>query len=122
MTLRGPSRLVLIVDDEPLVRNVLRRTLHQQGCEVIETCDGPSALAVIDERPDLCAVILDVTMPGMTGLEVLEQIRARRPGLPVLLSTACTDVPVELADGFLAKPYAGEQLQEALAKLLSRGK
>jgi CheY-like chemotaxis protein len=118
VTFHGPSTLVLIVDDEPLVRNVLRRTLHQRGCLVIETCDGPSALAIIDDRADLSLVILDITMPGMTGLEVLEQIRVRRPGLPVLLSSACTDVPVHVADGFLAKPYSGEQLLDALAKLL----
>lgn len=112
--------LVLIVDDEPLVRNALRRTLQPHGYSVVEACDGPSGLAIIGDRADLRAVILDIEMPGMTGLEVLAQIRASRPALPVLLSSSCVDTPVHLADGFLAKPYSARQLLDALENLCVR--
>lgn len=110
--------LVLVIDDEPLVRSGLRRILQLNGYAVVEAADGRTGLAVVEHHPELCAVILDVTMPGLSGLDVLDELRAMRPHLPVVLSTAA-DVPAGRADGFLAKPYRPEALLEALEAAIS---
>ena len=120
-----PGGLVLVVDDEPLVRRAVRRILQPKGFTIIDAADGPAGLELVDKHPELRAVILDVTMPGMSGLEVLEQIRARRPPLAVLMSSALTDLPAGIADGFLAKPYGPKALlallRAAIAAASTRG-
>ncbi len=111
---RMTAGLVLVIDDEPLVRTSLSRFLQLKGYTIVVAADGPRGLALVDEHPDLRAVILDITMPGMSGLDVLAAIRVRRPQLAVLLSTADADAPADLADGFLAKPYSPETLVAVL--------
>ena len=112
-------RLVLVIDDEPLVRNGLRRILEQRGYAIIDAPDGSSGLALVDDHPEIGAVILDILMPDMSGLEVLEQIRARRPDLPVVVSSACSDVLTDVGDGFLVKPYGPRRVLELLQTLLA---
>lgn len=107
--------VVLVVDDERPVRTAIRRMLGSAGYTVTEAADGPAGIALVEAHPELCAVVLDVTMPGMSGLEVLDRIRALRPRLPVLLSTGLADVDAARADGLLPKPYAPKTLIAALA-------
>jgi CheY-like chemotaxis protein len=113
------SVVVLVIDDEQLVRAGIRRIL-QQHYTVLEAANGAAGLALIDSRPDVRVVILDVIMPGMSGIEVLAEIRARRPDLPVLVSTACTDLPPQLGDAFLQKPYGAQTILEEIAALLAQ--
>src|SRR5436309_2247599 len=83
-----PGRL-LVVDDDELNRDMLSRRLERKGYSVAVSEDGPGALALVDERPfDL--VLLDVMMPGISGLEVLKILRTRHAAteLPVIMATA----------------------------------
>jgi len=88
----GPQFSLLVVDDSAENRELLVRRLRKRGFAVREAEDGPSALSLLDrERVDL--VLLDVMMPGMSGLEVLKRLRETRPAheLPVIMATAKTE-------------------------------
>ena len=106
---------VLIVDDEPAVVDALDRALVQEGYRVVSAGDGRAALErVASARPD--AVILDVMMPHMSGLEVCRRLRANGDRTPVLMLTARDQVTDRVAgldagaDDYLAKPFALEEL------------
>ena len=82
---------VLIVDDEAVIRRSLRRRLRYEGWRVSEAASGPEALAALEKEPaDL--VILDIKMPGMDGMEVLQKIRAESPGVAVVMHTGHGDI------------------------------
>jgi two-component system response regulator MprA len=110
---------ILIVDDEPGIRDVLATSLEFEGYDVRTAPDGRAALAEVERgRPDL--VVLDVLMPGMDGLTACRRLRARDPHLPVLMLTArdlTGDRVAGLdagADDYLAKPF---ELDEFLARI-----
>jgi len=107
---------ILVVDDEPLVRRQLRRSLELQGYETVEAEDGASCLALLEGMlPSL--VILDATMPGLSGADVVREIRRRELALPIVLTSGYMDTALRddlepsAIDAFLAKPY---RLQELL--------
>ncbi|HEY0987716.1 MAG TPA: response regulator [Kofleriaceae bacterium] len=77
---------VLVVDDEPGVRFALTEVLADRGHRVIAAASGPEALELLD---GVDVVVTDLAMPGMDGLELVQQIAARAPALPVILVTAC---------------------------------
>jgi CheY-like chemotaxis protein len=80
---------VLLVEDDPELRDYLRRTLEQGGWSVAEAPDGPGALALLDQRlPDL--MVVDLMLPGMDGISLIAAIRARPGGehMPILVVTA----------------------------------
>jgi two-component system response regulator MprA len=115
----------LIVDDEPAVRDSLRRVLVAERYDVDTAADGPEALVKIDgEGPDV--VILDVLMPEMSGLEVCRRLRVAGNWTPVLMLTAREAVSDRVAgldagaDDYLAKPFALEELLARLRALLRR--
>jgi len=114
-----------VVDDDPSVRDSLRRSLEFNGYEVSTAGDGQRALEILDEVvPD--AVILDVNMPVMDGLEACRRLRAAGHDLPVLMLTAREDVRDRVlgldagADDYLPKPFALEELLARLRALLRR--
>ena len=118
---------ILIVDDERAVRESLQRALELEGYHVELAADGESALAVIGERaqsPD--ALILDVLMPGIDGLEVCRRLRGAGNSVPVLMLTARTEVDSRVAgldagaDDYLPKPFALAELLARLRALLRR--
>jgi two-component system, OmpR family, response regulator MprA len=116
---------VLIVDDEPAVVDALDRALVQEGYAVASAGDGRAALErVARARPD--AVILDVSMPQMSGLEVCRRMRANGDRTPVLMLTARDQVTDRVAgldagaDDYLVKPFALEELLARLRALLRR--
>src|SRR5689334_9171578 len=75
---------ILVIDDEVGIRDSMRRTLEYQGYQFIGASSGQEGIALIDrDPPDL--VFLDIKMPGMDGLEVLDQIKARHPEVPVVM-------------------------------------
>ena len=117
---------ILVVDDERAVRDSLRRALELQGYQVDLAVDGAEALAQLesDGQPD--AVVLDILMPGMDGLEVCRRIREQGSEVPVLMLTARDAVGDRVAgldagaDDYLVKPFALEELLARIRALLRR--
>jgi two-component system response regulator MprA len=116
---------VLIVDDEPAVRESLERALRLEGYEVTLAGDGEEALvAVADHHPD--AVVLDVLMPRLDGITACKRLRASGDRTPVLVLTARDAVSDRVAgldagaDDYLVKPFALEELLARLRALLRR--
>ncbi|HWK25879.1 MAG TPA: response regulator transcription factor [Solirubrobacter sp.] len=116
---------ILVVDDEPSVRDALDRALRMDGYRVQLAADGAEALeALADTPPD--AIVLDVLMPGPDGLEVCRRLRAAGDRTPVLMLTARDAVPDRVsgldagADDYLVKPFALEELTARLRALLRR--
>ena len=112
---------VLVVDDEPTVREVVVGYLRRDGHEVAEAGDGYTALELLDsDPPDL--VVLDFAMPEFDGEEVMRRLRAdpRTAGVPLLLATASEiELPtIQRASGLLRKPYPREVLFEMIERLL----
>ncbi len=116
---------ILVVDDEPSVRDALDRALRMDGYKVELAAGGREALdALAQQAPD--AVVLDVLMPELDGLEVCRRLRAAGDRIPVLMLTARDAVPDRVrgldagADDYLVKPFALEELSARLRALLRR--
>ncbi|HUB75246.1 MAG TPA: response regulator transcription factor [Solirubrobacteraceae bacterium] len=116
---------LLVVDDDPSVREALALVLDLHGFEVSIAEDGREAIRTLAVAPP-DAVILDVLMPGLDGLEVCRRIRATGDRTPVLMLTARSEVSERVAgleagaDDYLAKPFAREELIARLRALLRR--
>jgi two-component system response regulator MprA len=119
---------ILVVDDERAVRESLRRALELEGYQVDLAEDGEQALERLGgfEEGDTDAVILDVLMPGIDGLEVCRRLRSDRNAVPVLMLTARAEVDSRVAgldagaDDYLPKPFALAELLARLRALLRR--
>ncbi|MGD1058847.1 MAG: response regulator transcription factor [Solirubrobacteraceae bacterium] len=116
---------LLVVDDDPSVREALALVLDLGGFDVVTASDGREAIRTLSvDSPD--AVILDVLMPGLDGLEVCRRMRAIGNHTPVLMLTARTEVSDRVAgleagaDDYLVKPFAREELIARLRALLRR--
>jgi PAS domain S-box-containing protein len=108
--------------DEPLVRVHLRHALESKGYEVAEAASGADALAAI-QRGVPSAVVLDVTLPDLSGIELLRRMREQGLSVPIILSSgyhaAALDVERDSFQAFLAKPYTLSELFEAVARVLA---
>ena len=117
---------ILVVDDERAVRESLRRALELEGYEIELAGDGNEALSRLESSEEPDAMILDVLMPGVDGLEVCRRIRGTGSKLPVLMLTARTEVEDRVAgldagaDDYLTKPFALEELLARVRALLRR--
>jgi two-component system, OmpR family, response regulator MprA len=117
---------ILVVDDERAVRESLRRALELEGYEIELAENGAQALERLDSGGEPDAMILDVLMPGVDGLEVSRTLRRKGSHLPILMLTARTQVEDRVegldagADDYLAKPFALEELLARLRALLRR--
>jgi two-component system response regulator MprA len=118
---------ILVVDDERAVRESLRRALELEGYEIDLAADGVDALARLEAngaQPD--AVILDVLMPGLDGIDVCRRLRSSGSRVPVLMLTARDEVESRVAgldagaDDYVTKPFALEELLARLRALLRR--
>ena len=116
---------ILVVDDEPAVREALERILHLEGFDVQMACDGREAVRSQAAAP-ADAVLLDVLMPELDGLEVCRRMRDTGDRTPVLMLTARDQVGDRVAgleagaDDYLPKPFALEELLARLRALLRR--
>ncbi len=112
---------ILIVDDDPLVANSTVDMLLDLGHTVTEANSGERAVSLLESEQPLDLLLTDHAMPGMTGIELAQIARSKRPGLPILLVTGYADLPAcELAKlPRLAKPYQQADLQAAIEALLS---
>ncbi len=121
-----PVATVLVVDDEPIVREVVVRYLEREGYATLEADDGEDARSLVErESPDL--VVLDVMLPGTDGLELCRWIRARSE-LPVIMLTARGEeadriVGLELgADDYVTKPFSPRELAARVRTVLRRAR
>jgi two-component system response regulator MprA len=117
---------ILVVDDERAVRDSLRRALELQGYDVALAADGAEALAELEGNGQVDAVLLDILMPGIDGLEVCRRIRSSGSEVPVLMLTARDAVGDRVsgldagADDYVVKPFALEELLARVRALLRR--
>lgn len=120
-----PSQRVLVVEDDGAVRRAVERALSFEGYDVVSARDGSEALSII-LNDHIEAIVLDVMMPIIDGLEVCRRIRARGDTTPILILTARTEVSDRVAgldagaDDYLVKPFALEELLARLRALLRR--
>lgn len=124
MNTSGSPTRVLVVDDEPTVREVVAGYLRRDGHLVSEAADGPTALLLLEsERPDL--VVLDMMLPGVNGLDILRRIRAAGD-MPVIMLTARAEesdrvAGLELgADDYVIKPFSPRELAARVNGVLRR--
>jgi two-component system, OmpR family, KDP operon response regulator KdpE len=105
---------VLVIDDEPPIRKLLRMGLSTQGYEILEASNGKIALERLTENPDL--VILDLGLPDMQGLELLRMIRGRNESVPIVVLSSRGDEAGKVqaldlgADDYLTKPFGMDEL------------
>ncbi len=128
---QGPTlagRTVLIVEDEPAVRALVRRILARAGSDVLEAENGEEGLRLALEAGDVLDLVLtDVIMPGLSGPQMYARIAAVRPGLPVLYTSGYTDEELGVYGmldpdtAFLAKPFTPHELVRRVASLTAGG-
>jgi two-component system, response regulator PdtaR len=97
--------VVLVVDDEPLVRLDTMHMLYRAGFEVCEAASAHEAMAVLDERSDVTVLVTDVQMPGRNGVDLAKHVRETHPSIAVLLLSGHTrpdDMPGDVE--FMSKP------------------
>ena len=117
---------ILVVDDERAVRDSLRRALELEGYEIELAGDGREALERLESNSQPDALILDLLMPGVDGVEVCRRIRRSGSTVPVLMLTARDEVENRVAgldagaDDYVTKPFALEELLARLRALLRR--
>ncbi|MFJ8142611.1 response regulator [Streptomyces sp. NPDC096013] len=124
----GASGRVLVVDDNKVIRQLIRVNLELEGLEVVTAADGAECLDVIHQvRPDI--VTLDVVMPRLDGLRTAARLRSdpRTRDLPLAIVSACTQYEVESGldvgvDAFLAKPFEPAELISLVRQLIERGR
>ncbi|WP_224982984.1 CHASE domain-containing protein [Geomonas agri] len=118
---RGEGK-VLLVDDEETVRNIGTRMLRELGFTPLTAANGETALALYRENPDVKAVLLDLTMPGMDGEEVFRQLQQLDPKVQVIMSSGFSEQDVvqkfdgKGLAGFIQKPYTLNVLREVTRK------
>ena len=118
-----PLTTVLVVDDEPMIRQISRRTLESCGYKVTETASGLDAIELLSHGTSLDLLIADLDMPELPGDEMVRRIRAARPDLKVLYVTGHIDLlmdarPLWDGEAFLDKPFTPAGLREAVTLLL----
>ncbi len=120
---------VLVVDDEPDIRKVVRLTLDKAGYQVLEAEDGEKAIEILntgENRLMLDVIICDIRMPKLNGVEAIAYFRKEYPRVPLIVLTGFPDV--EMATSFLrqgvvdylVKPVEGEKLKGAVAKAMEQ--
>jgi signal transduction histidine kinase/CheY-like chemotaxis protein len=114
---------ILLIDDDPPVRTVLRAMLASEGHTVVEAADGADGLARVERGDSFDLVLTDLGMPGMNGWQVVRGVRLLRPELPVVLITGWDQLESEggeVADAIVSKPVTDVKLRETIAGIVGR--
>jgi DNA-binding NtrC family response regulator len=120
---------VLVIDDEHAVRWVVRKALEPEVCNVIEAADGISGIRRVSRGdPPVDLVIVDLKLPNLNGLEVIESLTRAHPGLPMLCITGFGATATDILESTLRdyrvpvvlKPFSSKQLAEAVQAMLER--
>jgi putative nucleotidyltransferase with HDIG domain len=125
MTSEGEA--LLIVDDEAAIRKLLRHKLSGKGYRCEEASDAEQALNVLETNP-IALVILDVKMPGKSGIELLPKIKSGYPDTAVIMATAVNDINVAIqclkqgADDYICKPFDLEEVSLSIQRSLEKGR
>jgi putative two-component system response regulator len=116
---------VLVIDDEQIIRDLMLEILEEAGYDAVGAPTAEQALELLAD-PNFQLVVSDVIMPGLSGLELLEEVRARRPSLPVVLVTGAgtystlSEALARGADGLVMKPFSHGEFRAAVASALER--
>ena len=114
------SYVILVVDDDPAVRETSASMLEDLGYVVIQANGGPEALDVVEHHPEVDLMVTDIRMPGMSGLELSDAATAKRRDLPVILISGYF-APQKINRRFLQKPFRFHELDAAIrAELTDR--
>ena len=114
------SYVILVVDDDPAVRETSASMLEDLGYVVIQANGGPEALDVVERHPEVDLMVTDIRMPGMSGLELSDIATAKRQDLPVILISGYF-APQKISHRFLQKPFRFHELDAAIrAELVAR--
>jgi two-component system chemotaxis response regulator CheY len=126
---RESEGLVLVVDDEPDVRKVVRMTLEKVGYDVVEAEDGEKAIEEIKKGEHsilLNLIITDIRMPNMNGIDVINYYRKEWPSVPLIVLTGFPDLEMATSmlqhgiSDYLVKPVEAEKLRASVAKALAQ--
>jgi two-component system, cell cycle sensor histidine kinase and response regulator CckA len=119
--------MVLLVDDEPIMRKSIESVLKQSGFMVLTAVDGVDALEIFQQhRDEIGCVLCDLTMPRMNGWETLTALRKLSPGIPVILSSGYSEAQAmagehpELPQAFLTKPYGFATLKDTIVRFMKK--
>ena len=125
---KGGGRWVLLAEDEDLLREALTVQLTEDGYRVLAARNGDEALEILDTHGDQLSLVLsDVTMPGKGAVEIICQLNAAHPSIPLVFMSGFTREVVEAktgpitCDGFLTKPFTYAQIAAELQRLLDIG-
>jgi putative two-component system response regulator len=116
---------VLVIDDEAVIRDLMLEILERAGYKVIGAATADRALGLLE---DVTVVVSDIVMPGLSGLDLLDEVRKRRPSMPVVLVTGAgtyenlSDAVARGADGFVMKPFSHADLQRAVSAAIERAR
>ena len=117
---------MLVIDDEIMVRHLVRRMLEPEVCRVIEAGDGEAGLRLIErERETIDVVLTDLLMPGIDGYDVIEVLRTHHPELPVACMSGFashTSIGRRRLTPFIPKPFDAETLRALLQPLIARAR
>ena len=121
----GEQVRILVVDDEETVRNLLKRTLEEAGYDVVTAADGEEALYVAYQQ-ETEVVLLDIKMPGISGIEVLGKLTADWPDICVIMVTAVVDTQTAVealkmgAYDFITKPFDRDDVVQKVQKAIAK--
>ena len=115
--------MILVVDDEPAIREITRSTLEAAGYQVLTASDGTEAVALCAQRTGIKVVITDIVMPYMDGIATIRALRKLNPLIDIIVSTGTSDKSrYHRSDpgvkAVLAKPYTAETLLKTLTEVL----
>ena len=112
---------VLVVEDEPGMRELIRLVLVRAGHEVVTVAGPHAALAALNRQPAIALMLVDVVMPEMDGYDLVAEVRKISPGVHVVFMSAFAPDPTRQpsGDGFLGKPFTSESLIDIVEKALS---
>jgi len=117
---------ILIVDDEEVLRDVLETVLRREGFDVLLASSGEEALSVLDGADEIDLVILDIMLPGISGIDTLRSIRVSTPALPVIIITAFSSIDGAIeamkhgAFHYIPKPFKNEEVVLTVNKALEQ--
>lgn len=114
-------QVVLVVDDETIILWGTASLLESLGYQALRASSGAAALEALDDHPEISAVLTDFQMPRMSGIELAEAARQRRPGIPIVISTGHTILKSSTGRSWvtLSKPFTREELGDALRLALA---
>src|SRR5213594_776544 len=117
---------ILIVDDEEVLRDVLEAVLRREGFDVVMASSGEQALSILDDDSDVDLVILDIMLPGISGIDTLRALRIANPNLPVIVITAYSSIDGAIeamkhgAFHYIPKPFKNEEVVLTVNKALEQ--